>query len=468
VKTKIFFIFLLLFFSFLISRKKELGVDFYHHLKTGELIFKTKSFPYFDFYSHTSIFSSWIDHEWGFQLLIYVIKRFLGDVFLFSLKFFLISLIFLILFFFIYHKNKNIFISFLLTLFVMCGCSEFLTLRPQLFTFLFLLFFEIILDNFYNEKSNHLFLIPFITIFWANLHSGFIAGIILFLIYLFSEIFFKNYEKIKNYSIFLFFTILVTFLNPYFHNLYILIYHNITSPLLLRNIREWFSPDFHLPSNYLFEIFILLILFSFWISEKKIKIVYFLMLIFLLHISLFAVRNIPIFMLLFSPILGELLWRKFIFFENLESSLEKTWIPLIISVFILTFIIFNYPKGNFEEILIKENFYPEKAIEFIKIKKFKPNMFNDYNWGGYLIYKLPEYKVFIDGRIITVYSKEVISDYEKVVKLKEDWKEILNKYKINFVLISKNQPLAEILKESKDWQILYSDYLAEIFERAKK
>jgi hypothetical protein len=45
-----------------------------------------------------------------------------------------------------------------------------------------------------------------------------------------------------------------------------------------------------------------------------------------------------------------------------------------------------------------EKLYPVKAVEFLRERKPKGPLFNDFDWGGYLSWKLPEYPVSLDGR----------------------------------------------------------------------
>ncbi len=89
------------------------------------------------------------------------------------------------------------------------------------------------------------------------------------------------------------------------------------------------------------------------------------------------------------------------------------------------------------------------------------NLFNKYRWGGYLIWR--EVKVFVDGRA-DVYGRELIGDYLQVQR-GENWKELLEKYKIEILLWPQKEILTTLLKESSEWQILYEDEIAIIFQK---
>jgi hypothetical protein len=92
-------------------------------------------------------------------------------------------------------------------------------------------------------------------------------------------------------------------------------------------------------------------------------------------------------------------------------------------------------------------------------------MFNSYNWGGYLIFKLwPDYPVYIDGRT-DLYDDAFIRRYVDVVVANEGWQDALQEDEVNLVLIEKNSTLAKFLRQDPGWKEIHSDQMAAIFER---
>lgn len=92
-------------------------------------------------------------------------------------------------------------------------------------------------------------------------------------------------------------------------------------------------------------------------------------------------------------------------------------------------------------------------------------MFNPYNWGGFLIWQLREYPVFIDGRVPGI---KIFFEYEKVVSLKKEWQEILEKYNVEWMIISPSPIFEEIVKIEGDWEKIYSDDLAVILKKKEE
>jgi hypothetical protein len=104
-------------------------------------------------------------------------------------------------------------------------------------------------------------------------------------------------------------------------------------------------------------------------------------------------------------------------------------------------------------------------VQFIQKNKPPGPIFNSYNWGGYLIYKLwPAYPVYIDGRT-DLYDDSFIRRYLDVMVANEGWEQTLDEDGINLVLIESNSILAKFLEDRADWVEIYRDDLAVIYLR---
>lgn len=80
-----------------------------------------------------------------------------------------------------------------------------------------------------------------------------------------------------------------------------------------------------------------------------------------------------------------------------------------------------------------ENDYPEEAVRFLYERDVKGPMFNLMQWGGYLIWRAnPRYKVFFDGREISMNMTRV---YSEVVRGTAGWRGVLDVHGVNFLLV---------------------------------
>ncbi len=108
---------------------------------------------------------------------------------------------------------------------------------------------------------------------------------------------------------------------------------------------------------------------------------------------------------------------------------------------------------------------PVEAVNFLKKVSLKGNMFNEDEFGDYIIYSAhPQYRIFIDSRV-DMYGVDHFQDYLTMVYFKPGWEKIIEKYKINWAILDSDSILSRYLLERKDWRLIYSDKVANIFVR---
>ena len=109
----------------------------------------------------------------------------------------------------------------------------------------------------------------------------------------------------------------------------------------------------------------------------------------------------------------------------------------------------NYEKMSFPKDAIV-------AVENFDIKNFR--CLNSYTWGGYISWKIPEMRIFIDGRT-DLYGEKLIQDWIEMVNGGETWNAKFDFYGINCVFLEKERPIIKILEEN-GWNEIYSDDLS--------
>lgn len=124
-----------------------------------------------------------------------------------------------------------------------------------------------------------------------------------------------------------------------------------------------------------------------------------------------------------------------------------------------------------------ESALPARAAEFIKEKSLPANIFNDIDWGGYLIWKLyPGYRMFSDTRTLNL---EIYRQYLSILNANErmffgipEWRALIDMYSVNTIVHSAVNPYSGevyplILKLLMDdtWHLVYTDGTAAILVR---
>ena len=109
---------------------------------------------------------------------------------------------------------------------------------------------------------------------------------------------------------------------------------------------------------------------------------------------------------------------------------------------------------------------PKAALDFVRKAGITGNVFNNYGFGGYLIFK--EIPTFIDGRA-PPYTDNFLREYFDAVRL-ADIKgafQLLDQYKVTWALLRPTDPLAKALAESKQWHDVYSDKYSVVLVRSQ-
>jgi hypothetical protein len=109
---------------------------------------------------------------------------------------------------------------------------------------------------------------------------------------------------------------------------------------------------------------------------------------------------------------------------------------------------------------------PVAAVDFIRRTHLGGRMLNEYVYGGYLSWVLPQQNVFIDGRSDVYAWAGVFADYGNWATLREDPNRLLDKYSIDWCLLSQSAPMARVMPYLPGWKERYSDAQSVIFVRS--
>ncbi|HKT40654.1 MAG TPA: hypothetical protein VJR48_19955, partial [Ktedonobacterales bacterium] len=109
--------------------------------------------------------------------------------------------------------------------------------------------------------------------------------------------------------------------------------------------------------------------------------------------------------------------------------------------------------------------FPAQALEFINTHGLAgERTFNYYGWGGYLEWKDPAVKPFVDTRTDIFEYAGVLQDYLDVTRLDDPIK-LLDKRQVEWVLFPPQDPFAYFLAHTENWKVAYNDNVAEVFVR---
>jgi tetratricopeptide (TPR) repeat protein len=109
------------------------------------------------------------------------------------------------------------------------------------------------------------------------------------------------------------------------------------------------------------------------------------------------------------------------------------------------------------------SYYPDAGLRYLRAAVAPQRLFNQYNWGGFILLHAPEIRVFIDGRANTVYDDAVYRDYNAIAAATKGAESLLARYGVDVVFVPTEGRLAQWLARSgSGWRVVYADRLAAI------
>ena len=111
---------------------------------------------------------------------------------------------------------------------------------------------------------------------------------------------------------------------------------------------------------------------------------------------------------------------------------------------------------------VDEN-YPVAAVQWMQAHHPEGRLFNSYNWGGYLLWTLPEVPVFIDGRA-DLYGDDLLNQWHAVVNADKSALSLLDQWDVKVVFLEPDWPIVEVMKNN-GWNAEFEDEQAVILVR---
>ena len=481
-----------LWLLFFIKGLISLDPDFGWHIRMGQLILAS-GIPAKDPFSYTMPSFPFVDHEWLTNFILYMLYSSIGYVGL-SVMFATLALLALL----IDLPKKLLQFSLAPLLLSAAIILPFSGIRPQVITWLML---SILLNYLFRPEiwKKVRFFIPIFFTLWANLHGGFAIGIAFLVLNTILSVWQTRKIDLVDLLVTIA-SIAATLINPYGIRLWGEVWMQISDGSLHFTIAEWVPILFRFDLAYLFLATTSLVLMFKYRSKFSLKEKIFFGLLLIMGLS--SQRHVPLWI-----VVGLSLSVKAIYILSEDVKKYRLGNERFVKVnkffLIAAFLVFMFQCGwIFISVkkISEDNFYPKQAITFIKDHYFAGELFAPYDFGGYLIWKLPEKKVFVDGRMPSwryvgpgKESSYAYRDYNEILFGKEDFKDFFKKYNITTVLWIKPAPQkdSDILKfissfhltllnqifnlqeskifvqklENEGWKQLYQDQIAVIYQR---
>jgi hypothetical protein len=508
--TDLFFIILLVAMSGGALSTRLLGdASIGWHIRNGEQILRTHTITRTDSFSVTMGGQTWYAWEWLYDLKIAGIHHWLG---LNGVVFFtavIIALTFALTLRLSMQRGADLPVAMLLLVLSLGVSMIHLFARPHVLSWLFtVIWFQILdgsesLDGRANRRR--LSYLPALMLIWVNLHGGFVLGFALLGLYLMSAAigYFRSREqeihqrmtgRLRELGVVTALSLVMSLINPYGYELHVHVYRYLSSRWLMNHIDEFLSPNFHGVAQQCFVAILLITIVGLAAARKKPSLSRVLVLLFATYSGLYASRSLPVSSLLLTLIVAPL-WTQALAEARDNSSLSQRlrdalsrwrlltsrverlelgfrghlWPIAAVALGLLVCVHAGKPVSRpWMDAHFDPGHFPVQASDVIVQRGIHEPIFAPDSWGGYLIYRLyPQNKVFVDDRH-DLYGEEFLKEYLKAIRLTPDWNGFLEKKKVNWALLPAESSLANMLKETSRWNLVYQDGTSVLLERKEK
>lgn len=451
------------------------------HLRTGLWILQTHSVP------HSGVFSQyptlpWMDSSWAYDLLLAAAYKIFGlraiPVLLMLFKVAVAVLTFLL--------AREARASFWAAVGLSAIAQYVIPISQSLPYSLSMIFFG--LELLLLESSRRtgsvkpLYALPALFLLWANLHALFLLGLVLLILFV-SSTWIESWPRrsavnwldreirpLARQPVLIVSTcsLLATVVNPYTLHLFAAAYRTLYSAAGFSYFAEMRAMSFRQPQNYAFMLVIMAAFLALG-RRRSLRVFELLALTAATLLGFRIQREAWMATLLAVTILADAIERMARDRESQEApraSWENAACAVILTAFLLL-AAFRLPHQEALRSRLSQTF-PVKACDFIRDHGLPQPLFNEYSWGSFLTWYLPEYPVAIDSRL-DLYGDELTEGYFKVIAGGERLDAYPALGNAQTLLLPKQSGMVKALTTlpvlSSQYHLAYSDDLAAVFTR---
>ncbi|MDD5605873.1 MAG: hypothetical protein PHR51_00885 [Patescibacteria group bacterium] len=466
-----------------------LDPDFGWHLRSGIDLLRNLSVPKFDSYAYTLPNWPWVNHEWLADGLVAFIYQNLGALTL------ILGFAVLIAFIFLLAASLNrveLKYKIIAGLIAVLAALPIVGVRMQVLTLLGMALTMWLIYRYRRGEVKHLWWIPIIFLAWANLHGGFMIGLVILALFFITElakfwlhqtrpaIYNKlrivedtlSARKLKHLLGISILSGLATLINPYGWGLYLDFYKLFINPFAISHISEWQPVTVDNAISINFFIYLAVFVVVMFLAYRKVEPTRWVLTLVFLYLSFLYWRNMPFFMVMSVGFFAEIIQtHTALVFDNVvRNKTVVTIVTVVVAVLVAQRIADVVPKALDANLNFKAGGYPIDAVNWIKANpdKIGTKMFNEYGQGGFLVWQYPEQQVFVDGRMPfwVEGDKFVFFDNQLALDAQPGSIEMLEtKYGVDWVIIKPTRPLDWALSGQATWANVYRDPYAVIYKK---
>ena len=463
--------------------------DFWWHLRIGEYIYTNHNIPSMNMYAWTlPAEQPFYYGAWLAEYLFFLLYRYGGLELIIAVRTLFLGITIWLVASEAKRESKSWRISALVITLLCLMILNNLIVRTQMWAWIPFIMTYLVLKRYTagELKWQWLLLCPVSMILWVNVHGSFILGLILPGAFFLGETINKllkqpnalNWRQIGWIGCTGALSGIAILINPRFFEIITYTINLLTDPPSQKLIDEWQSPTPQGIANIVFFFGIIFFIIILTYSKYRLTPTEIILYVGFLWLAWSGQRYVIWFGMVSIPSLAHLIKELPLKMPSLTPP--KNWLNLLLVILIFIPVIavqpwfvkrLPLPEAYWEFVLRDSPSGPLNSVETpvaaVEYLKSHPggNLFNEMGYGSYLIWAIPEQKVFADPRV-ELYPYEQWQDYIRINN-GTNYNEILTKYGVDRILLDKKlQPeLAALLVNDQRWKLEYDDQYAQIWSK---
>jgi hypothetical protein len=468
------------------------------HIRTGDYILATHSFPKQDLFSFSKPDQPWFAWEWLSDVIFAGLHKFGGLAGVVLLAGVLIAATSAVMLRYMVWQRSDLFVSIVVMLVASSASTVHWLARPHLFSYFFLAIAIWLLEADRQRPTRWVFALVGLCLAWTNLHGGFLALLSTLAIYLLGSAVETVWNKsgpqgwaqTKRYGLLFGLASAATLVNPYTYHLHRHIVEFLRSDFILQHVAEFQSPNFRGEGMRYFEVMLFAGLAAVPALLRRKDVTQAFLLLFWAHAALLSGRHVLLYVVVAAPVVAReatQLWERAAkagigWLATLKQVADDyaggcfhpaggtgrrraiAWMAPV-CVVAMGATLFAGQRSERLRSEFPKTLFPVDACTAAESQFAGRRIFTSDQWADYLIYRYyPKIKVFIDGRS-DFYGPQLGNEYIRAMNSDHAWAQIFDRYRFDLALLPVQWPLATTIKANSNWKVRYDDGKALLLER---
>ena len=447
--------------------------DIWWHLATGRWILANHAIPHTDPFSIYGMARPWYAYSWVFDLVMQGLYARFGFAGIIIFEIVARTVIMVALFHLIYSLLPRCWTAIALSAVSFYAMSLVIAPRPAMLTILFgILELQILLSARRTGRAKQLWLIPPMLALWANWHIQFVYGLLLLGIFAadaLTETFLKTEfdaprPAFREMCAVLLVGAIATLANPYGYKVYETVFQYMNQPKVFSLVVELRAMDFRHPQHFVALLLALAAAMAIgWRRERRL--LWPVLLVLASYLAFRSVKEIWFISVVCACALADG-WNSAQFAQPLKLPWKERLLAAISVLAVISVAYRHYDVSNDWLEMQVAGTFPESAARYIERHHLAGPLFNDFNDGGYLIWRLPGLPVAIDGRT-NVHGDERVAHSSAVWGGKPGWDSDPELLRAHIILAAHDSTFAALLRLDPRFKVVFQDVQFVIFQPAQ-